>query len=180
MDGFLRSTANSLTTELVYHRNLAPVTGSAGRVADVTPGDRNKDAIERFRAVPIFSACSNAELAEVDRVADQVHVEAGRTIMQQGDLGQELAVVIEGQVEVVKDGTTIATLGPGSYFGEIALLDSLTRTATVTAVTDVVLEVIDRRGLNTLLDDVPSIARSLLAGMSQRVAELEDKVLGAD
>ena len=146
----------------------------------MTPGDRNKDAIERFRAVPIFSACSDTELAEVDRVADEVHVEAGRTIMSQGDLGQELAVVIEGQVEVVKDGTAIATLGPGSYFGEIALLDSLTRTATVRAVTDVVLEVIDRRGLNTLLDDVPSIARSLLAGMSQRVAELEDKVLGSD
>ena len=146
----------------------------------MTPGDRNKDAIERFRAVPIFSACSNAELAEVDRVADEVHVEAGRTIMSQGDLGQELAVVIEGQVEVVKDGTTVATLGPGSYFGEIALLDSLTRTASVVAVTDVVLEVIDRRGLNTLLDDVPSIARSLLAGVSQRLAELEGGVLGSE
>ena len=146
----------------------------------MTPGDRNKDAIERFRSVPIFSACSNAELAEVDRVADEVHVEAGRTIMTQGDLGQELAVVIEGQVEVVKDGTPIATLGPGSYFGEIALLDSLTRTASVIAVTDVVLEVIDRRGLNTLLDDVPSIARSLLAGVSQRLAELEGGVLGSE
>lgn len=146
----------------------------------MTPGDRNKDAIERFRSVPIFSACSDAELAEVDRVADEVHVEAGRTIMSQGDLGQELAVVIEGQVEVVKDGTPIATLGPGSYFGEIALLDSLTRTASVTAVTDVVLEVIDRRGLNTLLDDVPSIARSLLAGVSQRLAELEGGVLGSE
>ena len=146
----------------------------------MTPGDRNKDAIERFRSVPIFSACSDAELAEVDRVADEVHVEAGRTIMSQGDLGQELAVIIEGQVEVVRDGTAIATLGPGSHFGEIALLDSLTRTATVRAVSDVVLEVIDRRGLNTLLDDVPSIARSLLAGMSQRVAELEERVLGSD
>jgi len=146
----------------------------------VTPGDRNQDAIERFRAVPIFAACSDAELAEIDRVADEVHVEAGRTIMRQGDLGQELAVVIEGEVEVVRDGSRIATLGPGSYFGEIALLDSLTRTASVNAVTDVVLEVIDRRGLNTLLDDVPGIARSLLNGMSQRVAELEDKVLGTD
>lgn len=146
----------------------------------MTSGDRNKDAIERFRAVPIFAACSDAELAEIDRVADEVHVEAGRTIMRQGDLGQELAVVIEGEVEVVRDGARIATLGPGSYFGEIALLDSLTRTASVNAVTDVVLEVIDRRGLNTLLDDVPGIARSLLNGMSQRVAELEDKVLGTD
>ena len=146
----------------------------------MTAGDRNKDAIERFRAVPVFAACSDSELAEVDRVADEVHVEAGRTIMSQGDLGQELAVVIKGEVEVVKDGTSIAVLGPGSYFGEIALLDSLTRTASVRAVTDVVLEVIDRRGLNTLLDDVPSIARSLLAGVSQRLAELEDKVLGSD
>ncbi len=128
----------------------------------------------------MFADCSDAELAEIDRLTDEVHVEAGRSIMRQGDLGQELAVIIEGEVEVVRDGDRIATLGPGSYFGEIALLDSLTRTASVNAVTDVVLEVIDRRGLNTLLDDVPGLARSLLNGMSQRVAELEDKVLGSD
>ena len=143
----------------------------------MSSADRNKDAIERFRAVPIFSACSTTELVEIDRVADEVHVEAGRTIMKQGDLGQELAVVIEGEVEVERDGKVIATLGPGSYFGEIALLDSLTRTASVRAVSDVVLEVIDRRGLNTLLDDVPNLARSLLAGMSHRVAELEAKMV---
>jgi len=139
----------------------------------VNSADRSSAAIERFRAIPVFAACTKSELAEIDRVADEVHVEAGRTIMRQGDLGQELAVIISGEVEVERDGTAIATLGPGAYFGEIALLDSLTRTASVTALTDVVLEVIDRRGFNTLLDDLPHLARSLLVGMSQRVAELE-------
>ncbi|MFM7069846.1 MAG: cyclic nucleotide-binding domain-containing protein [Actinomycetes bacterium] len=139
----------------------------------MTSADRSNAAIERFRSIPIFSACTDTELAEIDRVADEVHVEAGRVIMRQGELGQELAIVLEGEVVVERDGTTIATLGPGSHFGEIALLESLTRTASVRAATDVVLEVIDRRGLNTLLDDVPHLARSLLKGVAKRLAELE-------
>ena len=142
----------------------------------MTSADRSRQAIERFRAVPLFSACSTAQLAEVDRVADEVHVEAGRTIMRQGDLGQELAVVISGTVEVERNGEVIATLGPGSYFGEIALLESRTRTANVRAVTDVVLEVIDRRGVNTLLDDMPELARSMLSGVVRRLTELEDRL----
>lgn len=142
----------------------------------MTSADRSHEAIERLRAVPLFSACSDGELAEIDRVADEVHVEAGRTIMRQGDLGQELAVVISGTVEVERDGTVIATLGPGSYFGEIALLESRTRTANVRAVTDAVLEVIDRRGVNTLLDDMPKLARSMLAGVVKRLTELEDRL----
>lgn len=144
----------------------------------MTSADRSREAIERFRAVPLFSACSDAELAEIDRVADEVHLEAGRTVMRQGDLGQELAVVISGTVEVERNGEVIATLGPGSYFGEIALLESRTRTANVRAVTDVVLEVIDRRGVNTLLDDMPKLSRSMLAGVVQRLTELEER-LGA-
>jgi CRP-like cAMP-binding protein len=121
----------------------------------------------------MFAGCSEAELAEIDRLADEVSIEPGRVVMRQGDLGQEFAVVVSGSLDVVKDDVAVASLGPGDYFGELALLETIPRTASVVATSDVVLEVIDRRGFNTLLDDLPSLSRSMLKGMAHRLVELE-------
>jgi CRP-like cAMP-binding protein len=123
----------------------------------------------------MFVGCTADELEEIDRLTDEVHVEAGRTVIRQGDLGQEFALIVEGEAEILKDGVVVATIGPGTYFGEVALLDSVTRTASVVAKTDLVLEVIDRRGFNTLLDDLPRLSRSILKGLAHRLAELEDE-----
>ncbi len=128
-----------------------------------------------IRNIPLFSGCTPDELDEIDRMADEVHAAAGRTVIKQGDLGQEFALIVEGEAEIVKDGVTVATIGPGSYFGEVALLDSINRTASVVARTDLVLEVVDRRGFNTLLDDLPRLSRSLLTGLAHRLAELEEQ-----
>ena len=133
------------------------------------------DSHAHFRHLPIFAGCTEEDLAEIDSVADEVHVEAGRTIIRQGDLGQEFAVIVDGEADVVKDGAVVATLGPGAYFGEVALLDAVARTASVVARTDMTLEVIDRRGFNTLLDDLPRLARSMLRGTARRLAQLEDE-----
>ncbi|MFV0316548.1 MAG: cyclic nucleotide-binding domain-containing protein, partial [Microthrixaceae bacterium] len=84
----------------------------------------NHDTKAHFRSLPIFAGCSEDQLAEIDRLADEVHVEAGRTVMRQGDLGQEFAMIIDGEVDIVKDGEVVARVGPGAYFGEVALLDS--------------------------------------------------------
>jgi CRP-like cAMP-binding protein len=121
----------------------------------------------------MFADCSDAELAEIDRLTDEVHVESGRVIMRQGDLGQEFAVIVSGTAQVVKDEVVVAELGPGDYFGEVALLEAIPRTASVVASSDLLLEVIDRRGFNTLLDDLPSLSRSMLKGMAHRLVELE-------
>ncbi len=123
----------------------------------------------------MFAGCTPDELEEIDRLTDEVHVEAGRTVIRQGDLGQEFALIVQGEAEIVKDGVVVATIGPGTYFGEVALLDSVTRTASVVAKSDLTLEVIDRRGFNTLLDDLPRLSRSILKGLAHRLAELEDE-----
>lgn len=148
-------------------------TGQTGpRVAVVT---LRKNTHSQIRSLPIFAGCTESELDEIDRLADEVHVTAGRTIMRQGELGQEFAVIIAGEADVVKDGKKVATLGPGAYFGEVALLDAVTRTASIVATTDMTLEVIDRRGFNTLLDDLPRLSRSMLSGTAKRLADLEDE-----
>ncbi len=123
----------------------------------------------------MFAGCNKDELDEIDRLTDEIRVPKGRTVIRQGDLGQEFALIVEGQADIVKDGQVVATIGPGAYFGEVALLDSITRTASVVATTDLVLEVLDRRGFNTLLDDLPRLSRSMLRGMAHRLAELEDE-----
>ncbi len=135
--------------------------------------NESSDTHAHFRNLPIFAGCDEQQLEEIDRLADEVNVEAGRTVLRQGDLGQEFALIVSGEADIVKDGAVVARIGPGDYFGEIALLDSITRTASVVAATDLVLEVIDRRGFNTLLDDLPSLSRAMLKGMAQRMAELE-------
>lgn len=83
-------------------------------------------------------------------------------------------MIVSGEADIVKDGVTVATIGPGSYFGEVALLDAVARTASVVAKTDLKLEVIDRRGFNTLLDDLPQLSRSMLRGLARRISELDE------
>lgn len=134
-----------------------------------------RDTHSHIRSLPIFAGCNESELDEIDHLADEVHVDAGRTILRQGDLGQEFAVIVSGEADVVKDGQVVAHLVAGDYFGEVALLDAVTRSASIVATTDMVLEVIDRRGFNTLLDDLPRLSRSMLQGTARRLSELEDE-----
>jgi len=138
----------------------------------VTP---RRDTHSQIRSLPIFAQCTEAELDEIDRLADEVHIAAGRTIMKEGDLGQEFAVVLTGEAEVLKGSVVIATLGPGAFFGEVALLDAVPRTASIVAKTDMTLEVIDRRGFNTLLDDLPRLSRSMLRGTAKRLSDLHEQ-----
>jgi len=132
------------------------------------------DRHARIRTLPMFAGCNKDELDEIDRLTDEIRVPEGRTVIRQGDLGQEFALIVEGTADIVKDGEVVATIGPGAYFGEVALLDSITRTASVVAASDLVLEVLDRRGFNTLLDDLPRLSRSMLRGMAHRLADLEN------
>ena len=142
-------------------------------VADV---NAPRDSHASIRNLPMFAGCTETELSEIDRLTDEVHIKEGRTVIRQGDLGQEFALIVTGEADIVKDGKTVATIGPGAYFGEVALLDSVTRTASVVAKTDLTLEVIDRRGFNTLLDDLPRLARSMLRGSAHRITELEEQI----
>lgn len=137
---------------------------------------RHSDRLALFRDLPLFAACTSDELEEIDRLADEVHVPAGRTVLRQGDLGQEFALIVDGEADVTKDGEIVAVLRRGDYFGEVALLESITRTASVTARSDLTLQVLDRRGFNTLLDDQPRLARSMLKGLAHRLAELEASI----
>jgi CRP-like cAMP-binding protein len=136
-----------------------------------------KDAkIDRLSQVPMFSACSRKDLGTVARYADELSVDAGQVLIKEGDAGREFYVIVEGKASLTRGGREIAVLGPGSYFGELALLDGQKRDATVTTSTPTELLVVGIREFATLLEDVPQLTRKLLAGMARRLHQLD----GAD
>jgi L-tyrosine C(3)-methyltransferase len=128
----------------------------------------------RFGAdrVPLFRAFSTAELAAVTRAGRDVRVEAGQTLCRQGDPGEEFFLILEGEIEIERDGAQVARLGPGDFFGELAPLTNRPRTATASAMTETTLLVLDRRGLRRVVETVPGIAGKLLAELADRFSDL--------
>ena len=133
-----------------------------------------KDAkIDRLSQVPMFSACSRKDLGLIAKYADELNVDADEVLVREGDTGREFYVVVEGKAKVTRKGREIAVLGPGSYFGELSLLDGEKRDASVTSTTPADLLVVGIREFSTLLEDVPQITRKLLAGMARRLHQLD-------
>ena len=130
--------------------------------------------VEQLRQVTFFSACSRKDLRKVAKRSEDRQVAAGTTIVNEGDNGTEFFVILDGTVSVSRQGRKVATLGPGSGFGELALLlDKTPRNATVVADTDLELVVVSQRQFARLLDEVPGFTRKMLAGTAHRLREAD-------
>jgi CRP-like cAMP-binding protein len=110
-------------------------------------------AAAELRAHPCFAHLEVDELADLLEHARRVNVGPGEDVFAQGDVGDAFYALSAGQVEVIEDGRPVRTMGPGSHFGEVALLLDVPRTATVRAVTPVTAFRIDRDGFDTLIKD---------------------------
>ena len=130
---------------------------------------RTNPTIERLRHITLFSACTTEELALISARIAQHHAKAGDVLTTEGGFGHEFMVIVEGTAKVVVANREIAVLGPGDFFGEIALLDDGTRTASVIAETDLVAEVSGQREFADLLIGAPGLARKLLVGLARRL-----------
>src|SRR5579862_3811973 len=124
--------------------------------------------IDDLRAVPLFSACSNAELRSIASLGTEVSVADGTVLTRQGASGSEFFLISKGRVRCLIDGKEVAVLETGDFFGEMALLDKGPRHATVIADGPVDLLVLDAREFRTLLEQAPSIARKLLYSFAAR------------
>ena len=94
--------------------------------------------------IPLFKECTKKELHAVSRLVTPINVKAGKVLTKEGDAGREFMIIASGTASVRRKGRKIAALGPGDFFGELALLAGVPRTATVIAETDMVVEALNR------------------------------------
>jgi CRP-like cAMP-binding protein len=132
---------------------------------------RKNAKVELIKRVPLFSQCSKRELAEVAAVADEIDLREGKELTRQGRPGREFFVLIEGEADVRKNGRKIATMKGGDFFGEIALVSSKPRTATVVATTPVRVLVLTERSFKRLLERSPSIQLKVLQALAERISD---------
>jgi CRP-like cAMP-binding protein len=125
---------------------------------------------EALGRAPLFKSLSRRELVELAKVTEDMEAEEGKVLAREGDIGQEFFVIIDGDVAVSKDDKELNRLGPGDFFGEIALIwDSPRRTATVTAATPLRFFVLTRQAFRSLVSRQPEIERRVLSALEERV-----------
>jgi CRP/FNR family cyclic AMP-dependent transcriptional regulator len=137
---------------------------------------KGRDAkLELLGNVRLFSPCNKRELARIAALVDEVEAPKGKVLVQQGDTGQECFVVVEGKAKATIRGKGTAMLGPGSFFGEMSLLDRGPRSATVTAETDMRLLVLGSREFSALINEVPPVAVRIMRGLAERLRSAEPR-----
>jgi CRP-like cAMP-binding protein len=122
----------------------------------------------RLKDVPFFNKLKKKELEVIARHADEVDVPAGKVLTRQGDLGDEFFVIEAGSAEVSRDGQRVNELGPGDFFGEMALLEADRRNATVTAMTPMELIVMTRSSFRSIDTAMPHVHKTVQEAIEQR------------
>jgi CRP-like cAMP-binding protein len=130
---------------------------------------RTERKIDLLRRVPLFAGCSRRELLRIARVADENSFAPGKVLIREDTPGREFFVLVEGSAEIRRKGRKIQTLGPGDFFGEIALLTDRPRNATVTATSPVDALVITKWSFRQLLAGNPSIALKVMQALADRL-----------
>ena len=136
---------------------------------------RRSAYLEHLAKVPMFSACSKRELQLIAGRGSDVAVDAGKELVTEGRSGVEFFVIVDGKARVTRGGKEVAVLGPGDFFGELALLTRAPRNATVTATTPLEAIVIDSRAFDGVLEEAPHVAKKVMVGLATRVQELDAK-----
>ncbi len=132
---------------------------------------------DRLSQIELFSELSVKEIKKIASFMTSMTVKKGRDLTVQGTPGREFMVIETGEASVRRNGRPIATLSPGDFFGELAVIAGVPRTATVTAETDMNVEVLNRREFSSMLDESPRLAKKILVGAVKRLHEIEEGVV---
>jgi CRP/FNR family transcriptional regulator, cyclic AMP receptor protein len=127
------------------------------------------EKVEVLKRIPLFAECTKAELIEVALNADEREAAEDDRLTEEGRRGREFFILVEGAVVVRRGGRKLAELGPGDWFGEIAILTYRPRTATVTATSPVRLLVISDRAFRQAVETTPRIALKVLRNVAARL-----------
>lgn len=134
--------------------------------------------LEHLAEIPLFSALSKKDLQRIAKASNEVNVAAGSILVDQGAMGREAFVLVDGTATVSRNGRKVGTVGPGDAVGELSLLDHGPRTARVVADTDITVLVLSAREFAGIIEEVPGLAHKLLAQLAARVRELDRRIYG--
>ena len=122
----------------------------------------------RLKSLPLFESVSDEDLAKISPFVSEVSVSEGKHLVEEGDYAYEFMAIEEGRAEVRRGDQTLAELGPGDFFGEMGLIDSERRNATVIAQTPLRLITLDRWDMKRLEKAIPSAAEKIREVVEQR------------
>ena len=123
----------------------------------------------------LFRGLDEGELAALAEAAAEVEFPAGRVIARQGEVGTGFFVIAEGQVRVVRDGETVATLGPGDFFGELSVIDGQPRIAQVVATEPTRCLALATWDFERVLLEHPPVALAILRGLATRLRSVTEQ-----
>jgi CRP-like cAMP-binding protein len=123
--------------------------------------------------LPLFSACTRRELEIVDGLADEARLREGTLLTVEGEAGREAFVLLEGEADVTVGGRAVAHLGPGEIVGEMALLESEPRTATVVTTSSARVLVMTRPQFTAVLERCPSVSRRVMRTLATRLRTVQ-------
>jgi CRP-like cAMP-binding protein len=131
------------------------------------------DTLEALRKIPIFADLSERELRKILKATEEYSYPPGAVIVAEGSRSEQLFLILDGNVKVKHGGRTVARMGVGDFFGEIALIDGLPRTASVVADTPVRCRVLLRKEFFEIIDAAPQIGWRVLGTLATRLRERE-------
>jgi CRP-like cAMP-binding protein len=122
----------------------------------------------RVKSIPLFRDLPEDQVREVATFANEVSVEQGKHLVDEGDYSYQFMAIEDGTADVLRGEEKIAELGPGDYFGEIGLIERDRRTATVVATSPMVLMTLDRWDLKRMQKSMPETYARIMQTMEQR------------
>ena len=122
----------------------------------------------RLKSIPLFEEVGDEELAQIAPFAQEISVDEGKVLVREGDFSYEFMAIEEGTAEVTRGGEHVADLGPGDFFGEIALETDDRRTATVTAKSPMKVVVMFGRDFRQMETSMPQVADQIKEAIEER------------
>lgn len=130
------------------------------------------EKLDHLRKVPLFSRMNRRQLERLGQLADEIEVGLDQVLAEQGRVGHEFFIVLDGHLMVLDGHSPVAELHPGDFFGEIALLDGRPRTATVRAEGITRLLVVGHREFHALMDEFPELRQTVLEELASRLRRI--------
>jgi len=128
--------------------------------------------VAALKRSPLFEGLSRRQLAQVAQLSDDLEVPAGTVLCKEGARGDEFFIIIDGEATATRGGERLTTFGSGDFFGEIALLEAVKRTATVIAATPLRFFVVSQQAFASVLATDPAIERKVLRTVVRRLVSL--------